>query len=100
MAYRGTADRGTVVHAALRSTGITRREIEEQSLTGSSGGGSLHVAVYWSDRDDIAFATVHLESEGDDLLIWPPVQIPRAWVAGLLPRCEEPGPSVSYPNQP
>lgn len=97
--YRGTVDRGTLVHAALKSTGITRREIEEQSLVGSSED-RLCVAVYWSDRDDIAFATVHLETAGDDVLVWPPVQIPRDQVAGLLPRYEEPGPYVSYPNQP
>lgn len=100
--YLGSADRGAAVYEALTSAGTTRQEIQEWSHphgSDASARGDMYVAVYWSDRDDVAFAAVHLEREDDEVLIWPPVQIPRDWVAGLMPRYEEPGPYVSYPSQ-
>lgn len=98
--YLGSAEQATATHEALTSTGITRQEIQEWSRSYASTSGSMYVAVYWSDRDDVAFAAVHLECDDDEYLVWPPVEIPRDWVAALLPRHEEPGPYVSYPSQP
>lgn len=100
--YPGSVERGAAVYEALTSRGITRQEIQEWAPSrdsAASTSGTMRVAVYWSDRDDAAYAAVHLEYEEDGHLVWPPVEIPRGWVAGLTPRYEEPGPSVSYPHQ-
>ncbi|WP_375000981.1 hypothetical protein [Aeromicrobium sp. CTD01-1L150] len=82
--YRGDASTAAAVHAALTSSDvITRGEI--QSIAGRPSESRLLVCFFWSDRDDVAVATVHVEHDDGEVTIWPPVDIPCTLVGGLLP---------------
>lgn len=80
--YPGSIALGSAVHSALSRRAITHREILAMSRAGASDG-RLVVSLYWSPRDDLAFAAVHLRITDEEFTLWPPAQIPRDRVAGL-----------------
>lgn len=80
--YPGSVAMGSAVHAAQSRRSITHREILAM-IPKDRREGKLFVSTYWSDRDDVAFATVHLAIADDEFVIWPPVSIPRDQLSGL-----------------